>query len=79
MTNRERFLGVYTEELRSEITRRPFDYGYPVERAPEVAEKMVLSMAKKGANIHGSNPIKRTCRQLGIRCTFDAIAEFLNA
>lgn len=43
-----------------------------------VATRMVTAMAKGTANIHGSNPIRRTCKKLDIGHTIGAIKEYLN-
>lgn len=75
--NAQKFLVEYTEQLARECLTKPLEYAWPAEQAPEIAAKMVASMTRGGANV-GTNPIKRTCRKLGIKPTATAIKAFLN-
>lgn len=56
------------------------EYAYSAARCrpSELAFKMTLGLAKSNANKDGEG-IKRVCKLLGIKYTYKAIGEYLNA
>lgn len=76
MSNRETFLRTYKEELNKEVLKKPEDYNWPISQVNEIAEKMTNSLAKGTAN-KDSNAIRRTCKYLNIKYTYDAIRTYL--
>ena len=82
----EQFAARYAAEVAKDMARSPSEYGLDLgvtseeiaHRAKLTAQRMTASMARKGANIHDSNAIRRTCRALGIRHTIGGLAAWLN-
>ena len=78
MTNREKFRAAYLEKLTAAHAKYPEEYAYPAEQVPFIVDKITATLATTGgANIGPA--IKAVCRKLGIKSTYGAIKEYLNA
>ena len=76
-TNLRKFDAAYRENLHRMTQARPGEYPWLGTRAVgEVADKMVAAIRRGDFNKDGS-AIKATCKELGIKHTYKAIAEFL--
>lgn len=73
----DQFLDVYEAELLKEVQNKPDEYFYPESQVPTVAKNMVKAWAAGTGNID-SNPLRRTCRKLGIKHGVKSIREYLN-
>jgi len=74
-TNREKFITAYAVNLAKAVEKFPDAYQYEVESVPVVVEKMVAAIDKGSFN-KDSRGIRWTCKELGIKSTYKAIAEF---
>jgi hypothetical protein len=85
MTNRETFLAQYGRELQAEyannepwMARLASNPPEMPHTLPELAERITSGLVTGRAN-KDSPPIKRTCKALGIKHTYTALREYLNA
>ena len=72
------WIGVYEAKLVEAMTNYPADYGYPVSKAPEVAQKMRAAIINQSYSKDG-RAIKATCKHFGIPYTYTAINSFLQS
>lgn len=77
MGNVAKFREIYIRRLTERAAKEPEEYGLAPEQVPAVVDKMLIGLAKGSANVHGSPPIKATCRELGIGATIGEIKAFL--
>ena len=77
-TNRDRFVTVLTGQYK-ELFARPEYAGAAQHNTPaELAEKMTAALAAGSGDKTGAG-VSRTCRALGIKTTYKAIAAYLSA
>lgn len=72
----ETWMAEYLKQLEIAVREHPEDYGFPVEKVPEVAAKMRVAFGRGSFN-KDSRAIKGTCKAFGIKYTYAAINEFL--
>lgn len=77
MTNAQRFRAEYERILLRNVKEQPSRYVYREDRVPEIAEKAVKALSEKTADIHAQT-VRETCKNLRIKHTYKAIAEYLN-
>ncbi len=77
MTNFEKFMEIYREELTNAVKSFPEDYSWPIENVPIVAEKMAAAFRANTFNKDGI-AIKVTCKRLKIPYTYKGINNYLN-
>jgi hypothetical protein len=78
MTAHEKnFYAIYVEKLAEQIRKRPDQYAYTADHAPEVARKMTAAL-KRGTGNKDSLAIRQTCRELSIAYRYKDILEYLN-
>lgn len=66
------FLGIYSEELKRAREERPDEYAWPVDELPRVLKRMTDALIR-GTYNKDSIAIRRTCKRLGIKHTYQAI------
>ena len=76
MTNFERFAECYRRKLKEAVTARPEDYRYAVGQTDEITDKMMAALLRGSANKDGY-AFKQTCKELGIKHTYQAINAFI--
>jgi len=76
MTNIDRFMVVYTEELRKRREEHPFDYGWPMSELPAVLERVRRAIIS-GEFIKDEPTIRATCKRLRINNTYKAINTYI--
>lgn len=72
----ERFEAIYRDELEAAVRDHPEEYTWPIERVPSVAQKMIAAIRNNTYNKDG-RAIKATCKRLGVKHTYTAIAAYL--
>lgn len=78
MENRLKFLQVYLPLLEASILAEPKKYAYGVDKAPEVARKVINAL--NGFGVVSLTPaMKETACALGIEPTLKAIEKYLNS
>lgn len=75
MTNKEKFLEEYENQLRNYHSKG--EYYWNITELSAIAKKIVQGLANGTANKDGK-AIKATCKALGINYTYKAIEEYLN-
>lgn len=75
-TNKERFVTVYTEQLREHYKNDTLWHQHLKGTIEELAVRMTDGLPLGRAN-KDSVPIKNTCKVLGIKHTYKALKEFL--
>ena len=70
--NQIRFADLYRFHLRRAVVEKPADYAYIAGKVDEVADKMLAAVERKTFNKDGF-AFKQTCKQLGIKHTYQAI------
>lgn len=75
LSNRQRFLAVYTEALTETVKAHPEEYAWPVANVPIVVERMAAAMDRGSFN-HNSRSYRLTCKRLGIPYTRKSILAF---
>lgn len=78
MTNKEVFKDEYTVQLTAAVRDYPQEYAYNVNTVPDVVRRMMIAI-ERGSFNKDSRAIKATCRKLGIKPTYKAIAEYMKA
>lgn len=83
-SNFEKFGHAFRENLRKVVTLYPQEYAWPVDKSDEVANKMLGSIAQSIATRRNlfnkdSRAFEMTCKALGIKHTYSAIYEYLQA
>jgi hypothetical protein len=78
MTNRDRFIAALTTAYTDLFTNDP-EYSYSAAKTnpADLAVKMTDGMLTGSANI--GDGIKKACKALGIKPSYKAIREYLNA
>ncbi len=76
MSSRDTFLAQYRSDLEQAVIDHNEDYGYGIERVPEVFGRMVAAIDRGSFN-KDSRAFKATCKKLGIKHTYKAIADYL--
>ncbi len=69
----------YAIKLAECVREFPDQYGWPEDQVYKVADKMMDAVKNHGigeVNIN-SHAFKRTCKEIGINCTYKAIKEYL--
>lgn len=75
-TRRAEFLRIYERELRDGIAANPSAYAYGPDMVPTVMTR--VDKALTVGNYNKDQPsFRRTCKQLGIKHTYAAIASYL--
>jgi hypothetical protein len=74
----EDFMVIYTKQLGIALQEHPDEYAYGAVELPKVLEWMRAAIIKGSFN-KDSRAIKATCRALGIKHTYKAIGEFIQA
>ena len=74
--NVETFMKVYEECLREAITSHPEEYRYGLDAIPGVLEKMRPAIYNGSYN-KDSRAFRATCKKLGIKHTYSAIAHYI--
>jgi hypothetical protein len=77
MSLRRAFAECYERNLRKALKTRPDKYMWPVENVPVVVKKM-LDAVDRGSFNKDSLAFKWTCKELGIKHTYQAIREYWN-
>lgn len=77
MTNFDRFIDAYASHLRHCVTELPGQYTYGIDKVPAVVGRVADAIRRRSYNKDGL-AFKRTCKQLGIKHTYKAIAEFID-
>lgn len=72
MTNKERFSEAYRRHLRAAVFADPQNYAYAVGQTDLIADRMLAAIERGSANKDGY-AFKHTCRELGIKHTYQAI------
>lgn len=72
------FKQMYTEELTKAVTDHPEEYHWPISDVPVVVERMVAAVARQSYN-KDSRALKAVCKRLGIKHTYTAIQEAIQA
>lgn len=70
------FCHLYAEELTRARAERPADYIWPENELPAVLERMCLAF-KRGTYSKDSLAIRRVCKRLHIKHTYQAINAYL--
>lgn len=70
------FMKVYEECLRAAITSHPEEYRYGLDAIPGVLERMRVAICNGSYN-KDSRAFRATCKKLGIKHTYSAIAHYL--
>lgn len=70
------FMAVYKEELERAVREHPDEYHYPFSDVPTVVARMGAAIEKGSFNKDG-RAFKGTCKRLGIKHTYAAIAAWL--
>ncbi len=78
MSNFDRFVEEYTQQLTKAVTDHPDEYGWPVANVPTVVGKMKAAF-KEGTYNKDGRAIKATCKALGIKYTYTAINAYIVA
>jgi len=75
----------YRQQLQAAVNAKPTEYAFRPEHAPQVAARILTSMAASGA--HNAPPMfginkdgramKATCKALGLKHTYTAINAYL--
>ena len=73
----EQFYQAYVPELVKSVQKAPDTYLWPVEQAPEVARKMVNSLALGTASLSAAS--KRAAKLVGAKPTIKGIRDWLTA
>lgn len=76
MNNIDSFVETYRKELSKAIQTYPDKYVYGLEAVPSVVEKMSKAFIRGSFLIDGY-AIKQTCKTLGIKVTYKAIASYI--
>lgn len=76
MSKLDTFMEVYERHLRAAHKADPGIYAYPESEIPTVLVRMRAAIAK-GSMSKDSPAFKRTCKELGIKHTYQAIAEYI--
>jgi hypothetical protein len=76
MTNKEKFFGIYKQELAFAVVAYSEEYQYGIEAVPAVVKKMRDAFENRSFN-KDSRAIRNTCTLLGIKHTYKAISEFI--
>ena len=75
-TNLERFAKAYRKHLKEAVTADPQNYAYAADRTDIIADRMLAALEKKTASKDGY-AFKKTCKELGIKHTYQAIYAYL--
>jgi len=73
----ETFMIVYVEQLKLAVEQNPEEYGWSLDKLPNVVARMRAAISSKTFN-HNSTSFRKTCKILGIKHTRKAIFEFIN-
>jgi hypothetical protein len=73
----ETFMVEYAKQLEKAVREHPEEYLWPIEHVPEVVARMREAI-KTGTYNKDSGAFKQTCKVLGIKHTYKAIAAFIN-
>lgn len=73
----ETFMAVYAEQLKLAVEQNPEEYGWSLDKLPDVVARMRVAISNKLFN-HNSTSFRNTCNILGIKHTRKAIFEFIN-
>ena len=76
--NFDRFVECYRRKLKEAVTARPEDYRYAVGQTDEIADRMMAALLRGSVNKDGY-AFKQTCKELGIKHTYQAIYAFIKA
>lgn len=77
LNNRSWFKFIYGICLKKTHAQSPNDYAWPAHELLNVYERMCAAI-DKGTFNKDSQAFKTTCKALGIKHTYKAIAEFIN-
>lgn len=77
MTNREKFLSLYTAALTDAVKNNPTVYTYGLDRVAGIAVGMVDAMARGNANLD-SIAVKAACKQADVACKIGTLKAWLN-
>lgn len=72
----ETFMEIYEECLRAAITSHPEEYRYGLDSVPEIVQKMRVAIFNQAYN-KDSRAFRATCKKLGIKHTYSAIAHYI--
>ena len=78
MTNRGEFLRVYRRRLEEARLAHPAEFDWPLSELDVVYGRMVPAIDRGSFN-KDSHTFRNTCRELGIRHTYKAIAEYIGS
>lgn len=70
------FMAIYAAQLEASMRSFPDDYAYGLGELPKVLERM-RSAVTRGSFNKDSPAFRKTCKELGIKHTYKAIAEYL--
>jgi hypothetical protein len=70
------FMSVYERHLRAAHTSCPEQYKWPLSELPQVLQRMRIAI-QKGSMNKDSHAFKATCKELGIKHTYIAIALYI--
>lgn len=76
MTPIEKWMVVYTACLINAVTDYPKDYIYGFDQVPSVCKRMQTAFERGSYNKEG-RAIQETCKNFGIKHTYQAINSFL--
>lgn len=76
MSNRERFLTEYKSQLARAVVDFPAEYVWPISELEVVYGRMVAAF-DRGSYSKDSRAFKATCKALGIKHTYSAIAGYV--
>lgn len=73
------FSEAYRAGLAEAVEMFPHEYAFPLEKAPEVADKILRKIREnpKGVTYTNSIGFKKACSKLGIKYTVKSIFTFL--
>ena len=77
MTYRQKFVDMYTLQLRKAVETRPDLYSWPVSEVPTVVAKMVKAL-EMGSYNKGGLGMQWTCKALGIKYTYASINSYFS-
>ncbi len=77
ISNFAKFCEIYEKNLRRNVLDNPAEYGYELDKVPQVMHRMKLAL-RNNTYSKETTTFKDTCKELGIKNTYLAINEFIN-
>jgi hypothetical protein len=76
MAHLDEFMAVYERHYRAQVTAHPTRYVNGPEMIPKFIAKMREAI-RTGMFVNDSPTFRATCKELGIKCTYKAIAQYI--